>query len=40
MPLEVLVEKYGVETELGPRPGQLRIPLILDACIRTLHGMG
>ncbi|KND02774.1 uncharacterized protein SPPG_01855 [Spizellomyces punctatus DAOM BR117] len=37
VPLEVLVDKYGVATELGPRPGQLQIPMFLDACIRTLH---
>ncbi|KAI8911219.1 hypothetical protein DFJ77DRAFT_91248 [Powellomyces hirtus] len=37
--LEALIERYGVDTELGPRPGQLRVPILLDACIKALHGM-
>ncbi|KAI8825178.1 uncharacterized protein EV422DRAFT_517767 [Fimicolochytrium jonesii] len=39
VPLEALVEKYGVDTELGPRPGQLHIPILVDSCIRALHTM-
>ncbi|KAJ3171578.1 hypothetical protein HDU88_007658 [Geranomyces variabilis] len=37
--LEVLVERHGIDTDLGPRPGQLRIPVLLDSCIKALHGM-
>ncbi|KAI9098080.1 hypothetical protein DFS34DRAFT_97332 [Phlyctochytrium arcticum] len=37
--LDTLVEKYGIDTSLPPRPGQLHVPLILDTCIRTLHQM-
>ncbi|KAI9014938.1 hypothetical protein BC832DRAFT_177906 [Gaertneriomyces semiglobifer] len=37
VPLEVLFEKYSVDSDLGPGAGQVRIPLLLDKCIRTLQ---
>ncbi|KAJ3093065.1 hypothetical protein HK102_010970 [Quaeritorhiza haematococci] len=39
VPLEILVERYGIETEMGPGPTSTRIPLIMDACVRTLRNM-
>ncbi|KAJ3036137.1 hypothetical protein HDV00_003049 [Rhizophlyctis rosea] len=39
VPLEILVERYGVESELGPGSSSTRIPIIMDACIRALRKM-
>ncbi|KAJ3056754.1 hypothetical protein HK097_004615 [Rhizophlyctis rosea] len=39
VPLEILVERYGVESELGPGSSSTRIPIMVDACIRTLRKM-
>lgn len=31
------MEKYGIETDLGPATnGSVRIPLVVDACIRSM----
>ncbi|KAJ3023246.1 hypothetical protein HKX48_003850 [Thoreauomyces humboldtii] len=39
VPLESLIEKYGIDTDLGPRPGQLHVPVLLDSCIKALNNM-
>ncbi|XJO73612.1 hypothetical protein BDV3_004567 [Batrachochytrium dendrobatidis] len=36
VPLEDLVEQTGVESDLGIGPGSVRIPMIMDHCVRTL----
>ncbi|KAI9205138.1 uncharacterized protein BJ171DRAFT_581345 [Polychytrium aggregatum] len=36
--LDILVERNGVDTDLGDRTS-IRIPIIMDACIRTLLNM-
>ena len=40
VPLEILVERYGVESEFGPGSSSTRIPIMVDACIRALRKMG
>ncbi len=41
VPLDALLEKYGVETDLGPHSNNsARIPIIIDASIRSLLHMG
>nr|KAJ3422046.1 hypothetical protein HK105_001399 [Polyrhizophydium stewartii] len=37
VPLDDLVEQAGIESELGVGPGSVRIPLIMDHCVRTLQ---
>ncbi|KAJ3282610.1 hypothetical protein HK104_010815 [Borealophlyctis nickersoniae] len=37
--LDILVERYGVDSDLGPAPSQIRIPLIMDSCMRALQNM-
>ncbi|KAH6585724.1 hypothetical protein BASA50_001059 [Batrachochytrium salamandrivorans] len=36
VPLEELVEQTGAESNLGVGPGSVRIPMIMDHCVRTL----
>ncbi|KAH3665639.1 hypothetical protein OGAPHI_003827 [Ogataea philodendri] len=38
-PLEDLVEKYGVESDLGLGPKKLRIPMFVDEIINVMHTM-
>ncbi|CCD26575.1 GTPase-activating protein LRG1 NDAI_0H04020 [Naumovozyma dairenensis CBS 421] len=38
-PLEVLAEKWGVESDLGIGPTKVRIPIIVDELLSTLRNM-
>lgn len=40
VPLEVLVEKNGIESNLGAGPSQIRIPSFIDDSISAMKQMG
>lgn len=39
MPLDVLIERHGVDSLLGAGAGQLRVPSFLDDCISAMKQM-
>jgi hypothetical protein len=40
VPLELLVERNGVDSVLGAGPGRIRIPSFIDDSITALRNMG
>lgn len=40
VPLEVLVERNGVDSALGAGPGRIRIPSFVDDSISAMRNMG
>lgn len=36
IPVEILAERYGVNTDLGESPGQLRVPVFIDKIVHAL----
>lgn len=40
VPLEVLVERYGIDSVLSAGPGRIRIPSFVDDSISAMKTMG
>jgi hypothetical protein len=40
VPLDVLVERSGIDSTLGVSPGLVRVPEFIDQCITIMRGMG